>query len=81
MIYAIYIHEEEDVKLPYIDTLHERGMTSPNSHNVHYAMHKRRYKAPPTHVYHIKKRLSSSSIKDTLIMNLYVEEMLSSPCI
>ena len=37
-VYAIYIHEEEDVKLPYIYTLHEGGMTSPNSHNIQYAM-------------------------------------------
>ena len=27
MVYAIYIHKEEDVKLPYIYTLHERRMT------------------------------------------------------
>ena len=63
MVYAIYIHEEEDVKLPYIDTLHEGGMTSPNSHNVHYAMHKRRCEAPPTHVYHIKKRCQAPQYK------------------
>ena len=30
-------------------------MTSPNSHNTYYVMHKRRCEAPPTHVYHIKK--------------------------
>ena len=34
-LYAIYIHEEEDGKVtPYTYTLHERGMTSPNSHNA-----------------------------------------------
>ena len=63
MVYAINIHEEEDVKLPYIDTLHEGGMTSPNSHNVHYVMHKRRFEAPPTHVYHIKKRCQAPQYK------------------
>ena len=34
-IYAIYIHEEEDAKLTSLHTsLHEEGMTSPNSHNA-----------------------------------------------
>jgi len=63
MVYAIYIHEEEDVKLPYIYTLLERGMTSPNSHNVKYAMHKRRCEAPSTHVYHIKKSCQAPQYK------------------
>ena len=30
-------------------------MLSPNSHNTHYVMNKRRCEAPPTHVYHIKR--------------------------